>query len=86
MIAVDIPMPATCVECPMSYWKQGGRLEGMLMCEAMESRWLYEQKKNDGTAVDYIREHDGDLFLVDEFMEVRPDRCPIAGEIIYRLK
>lgn len=85
MIAVDIPLPQDCVDCPMSYWKQSGRFEGMLMCEAMESRWLDEQKKRDETAVDYIRERDEDMFLVDEFGG-RPHRCPIAGEIIYRLK
>lgn len=84
MIAVDIPLPAKCIECPMSYWKRSGRLEGMLMCEAMESRWL-DQNKNE-EAMSYIRENDADIFLVDEFLESRPERCPIAGEIIYRLK
>lgn len=81
MIAVDIPLPATCAECPMSYWKQGGRFEGMLMCEALESKWLAES----GIA-GYIRDRDADMFLVDEWQETRPDRCPIAGEILYRLK
>lgn len=82
MIAVDIPLPKKCIECPMSYWKRSGRFEGMLMCEAMESRWIEENRKGE----EYVRDDDADMFFVDEWLETRPAECPIAGEIIYRLK
>ena len=36
MIQIDMPLPERCEDCPCSYYVQGGRNEGALMCEALE--------------------------------------------------
>lgn len=74
MIMIDIPMPENCMDCPMSYWVRSGDYEGMMMCNAMEAR--------DRALV--LREPAEDItanYLVEEYAEKRPEKCPIAGEV-----
>lgn len=37
MIAVDIPMPTRCINCPMSYMIRTGDHAGETMCEGLEA-------------------------------------------------
>lgn len=73
MITIDIPMPENCADCPLSYWIQSGNYEGLMMCSAMEAR--------DRALV--LREPVEDItanYLVEEYAEKRPEKCPIVSE------
>lgn len=64
MIAIDMPLPKRCMDCPLSYHIMSGRLKGMVLCEALEYRdaKLFLPKDN---------------FLVDRLGNNRPNNCPI---------
>lgn len=57
MIAIDMPMPRACRDCPCSHLIQAGDLDGRMMCGAMEysKPWM-----------------DRCFYLVDEYKK-RPD-------------
>jgi len=71
MICINIPMPKKCIDCPFSYWVQGGCFEGMLMCNAKEANLSKKEfKSNDEITGECI---------VDEYRNKRPADCPITG-------
>ena len=61
MVGLNMDLPECCVDCPCSHWIQSGPLEGMLMCEALET---------------IKPDQDKSRYLVDEYMD-RPDKCPM---------
>lgn len=65
MIGIQMKMPDSCVNCPMSYWIQSGKHEGLLMCNVIE-KMLSENG-----------ETDLDKCLVDEWSQKRPNKCPL---------
>ena len=69
MILIDMPMPEKCRECPCAYWIMSGEYEGLLMCNALEWR--------DGSRQDVRK-----AFLVEEWANKRPEKCPIKMEVI----
>ena len=79
MILVDMPMPKKCLDCPISYWIQSGKCEGMLMCCAMEARENAKMRED-------AAEFDVSDYLVDELAEIRDSRCPIKGEVLKGVK
>ena len=61
MIGLNMDMPECCVDCPCSHWIGSGPLEGMLMCEALET---------------IEKDHDKSRYLVDDHKN-RPGKCPM---------
>lgn len=68
MIAMNIPMPKNCAECPCSYLVRTGEYEGCTMCNALEFK-----EPN----------HSKGYYLVDESAKVRPVRC-VMTEVVVR--
>jgi hypothetical protein len=62
---IDIPEPASCEDCPCSYYIMTGEYEGMMMCNAMEFK-----AKSQGFHEELSR-----YFVVEE--DHRPSGCPI---------
>lgn len=69
MIQIDIPMPKNCDECPISYYIQSGEFEGRLMCNALEFRESSKFRESSS----HILEN----YLVNEWDEERPKKCPL---------
>lgn len=71
MIGLDIELPGNCADCPCSYWIKSGEYEGRLMCNALEYR---DRNKGKGE------------YIVDEWADIRPDKCPMYELIISVIK
>jgi len=70
MIAIKIPLPDSCKNCPCSYWVTSGDYEGMLMCQAMEMNLPENGIDRTGKCI------------VNEWAEKRPEDCPILEVIL----
>lgn len=71
MIALDIPMPERCLDCPCSYQIRTGTYRGLTMCQAMECR----------------EPGHTEMYYIVEELGRRPDRCVMREiEVIYSPK